>query len=187
LNTDQIIEQTKCWLSNTIIDLNFCPFAKREFVKETIRYQVSIKKDLEANLHVLARELEHLDNNPQVETTLLIFTEAFSHFDDFVELIDYADQLIDELGYRSIYQLAHFHPDYCFEGEDVNDAANYTNRSPYPTLHLLRETSLQSAIESYPDTATIPENNIKLAREYGPDKMQALLNNCLNKHKNDQS
>jgi len=184
LNTEQIVDQTKHWLSTVIIDLNFCPFAKREFVKETIRYQVSTKKDLEANLHVLAQELEHLDKHPQTETTLLIFAEAFKHFDDFIELIDYADQLIDELGYRSTYQLAHFHPDYCFEGEEQSDAANYTNRAPFPTLHLLREASLQSAIESYPDTTSIPERNIELAREYGSDKMQSLLDNCLNDYVN---
>ena len=161
-----------------IIDLNFCPFAKREFIKESIHYDVTNDNGLEANLHELARALEHLDNHAEVETTLLIFAQAFSNFDDFVELIDYADQLIDELGYRSTYQLAHFHPDYCFEGADANDAANYTNRAPFPTLHLLREESLQKAIDKHPDTASIPDNNIKLARELGVTKMQALLSKC---------
>ena len=181
MDTQHLIEQTKCWLSTVVIGLNFCPFAKREFVKQSIRYQVSTEKGLEQNLHALAQELEYLDKNPQTETTLLIFSEAFNDFDDFVELIDYADQLIDELGYRSTYQLAHFHPDYCFEGEDQNDAANYTNRAPNPTLHLLREASLQSAIKSHPDTSSIPDNNIELARQNGSAKMQVLLNNCLHK------
>jgi len=178
LNTETIIEQTRCWLSSIIIELNFCPFAKREFIKESISYDVSTAHGLEANLHELARALEYLDDHPEVETTLLIFAEDFAEFDDFVEMIDYADQLIDELGYRSTYQLAHFHPDYCFEGEDVDDAANYTNRSPFPTLHLIREASMQKAIASHPDTASIPETNIKLARDLGTTKMQALLSKC---------
>ena len=178
MKTELIIEQTKCWLSSVIIDLNFCPFAKREFIKESISYDVSTTNGLEANLHELARALEHLDNHAEIETTLLIFAEAFSDFDDFVEMIDYADLLIDELGYRSTYQLAHFHPDYCFEDAATDDAANYTNRAPFPILHLLREDSLQKAIDKYPDTASIPDNNIKLARELGIIKMQALLNNC---------
>ena len=161
-----------------IIDLNFCPFAKREFIKESISYDVSTASGLEANLHELARALEHLDNHAEVETTRLIFAEAFPDFDDFVEMIDYADQLIDELGYRSTYQLAHFHPDYCFEGADADDAANYTNRAPFPILHLLREESLQKAIDNHPDTTSIPDNNIKLARELGVTKMQALLSKC---------
>jgi len=181
LNTETIIEQTKCWLSSVIIELNFCPFAQREFVKESICYDVSMAHGLEANLHELARALVHLDEHAEIETTLLIFAEAFSEFNDFVEMIDYADQLIDELGYRSTYQLAHFHPDYCFEGEEADDAANYTNRAPFPTLHLLREDSLQKAINKHPDTANIPDNNIKLARELGLAKMQALLTNCLSK------
>lgn len=178
MKTETIIEQTKCWLSSIIIELNFCPFAKREFIKESICYDVSTANGLEANLHALARALEHLDNHAEVETTLLIFAEAFANFNDFVEMIDYADQLIDELGYRSTYQLAHFHPDYCFEGAEPDDAANYTNRAPFPILHLLREDSLQNAIDKHPDTASIPDNNIKLARELGITKMQTLLSKC---------
>lgn len=182
MNTETLIEQTKCWLKSVIIELNFCPFARREFINESICYDVSTANGLEANLHELARALAYLDDHAEVETTLLIFAEAFSDFDDFVEMIDYADQLIDELGYRSTYQLAHFHPDYCFEGAEPDDAANYTNRAPFPILHLLREDSLQKAIDRHPDSTSIPHNNIKLARELGTTKMQALLNNCLNKN-----
>lgn len=178
MNTKNTLEQTKCWLSSIIIELNFCPFAQREFIKESIRYTISTDSDLETNLHVFAEELEHLDDKPATETTLLIFENAFTDFNDFVELIDYADQLIDELGYRSTYQLAHFHPDYCFEGADEHDAANYTNRAPFPILHLLREDSLQKAIDNYPDTSNIPENNINLTRQFGIEKMRTLLAKC---------
>lgn len=166
-----------------IIGLNFCPFAKREFVKQSINYQVSVDTSLQQNLNQLAAAFAQLDNQPEIETTLLIFAEAYDSFDDFLELIDYADQLIDEFGYRSVYQLAHFHPHYCFQDEPENDPANYTNRSPFPTLHLLRESSLERAIDNYPDTASIPENNMTLARKLGSEHLQTLLEHCKHSQK----
>lgn len=178
-DTARIISQTQCWLESVIIALNFCPFAKREFVRDSIRYTVSDQTDLALALQAVADECQQLDQQPQTETTLLMFSQGFSEFNDFLELIDMADQLIDQLGYRATYQLAHFHPDYCFAGSDEEDAANYTNRSPWPTLHLLRETSLQRAIEGYPDTSQIPENNIRRARELGKATLQARLQQCL--------
>lgn len=183
MNTQDIIEQTQCWINAVIIGLNFCPFAKREFVKQSINYQVSYETSLEENLNQLAAALAQLDSQPEIETTLLICADAFHSFDDFLQLIDYADQLIDELGYRSVYQIAHFHPDYCFQGEPENDPANYTNRSPYPTLHLLRESSLERAINNYPDTASIPENNITLARKLGSEHLKTLLEQCKSSHR----
>ena len=173
-----IIEETKCWLKTTIIGLNFCPFAKREASQNSIRYAVSSASDLESNLHKLAEEIQYLDNHVNTETSLIMFSDSVKTFDDFLELIDYANQLLDDLGYRAVYQLAHFHPDYCFDGVEADDASNYTNRSPYPTLHLLRELSMQRAIENHPDTAQIPESNIKLARELGAEHLQSLLDTC---------
>jgi len=179
LNSQTIIEQTRCWLKSTIIDLNFCPFANQEFINNTIYYSVSDSGKLETSLQSLANEFQYLDSHPETETTLLIFSAFANNFDDFLELIDYANQLLDDLDYTSIYQLAHFHPDYHFDGVEETDASNYTNRSPWPTLHIIREKSLQLAIEKYPDTASIPDTNIKLARKLGSAKLQALLNNCL--------
>lgn len=175
-----ITQQTKNWLRDIIIKLNFCPFANREFLNNSIRYSVSEASDLESALHALADEFNFLDNNKETETTLLIFSQSFSEFDDFLELIDYANQLLDDLGCESVYQLAHFHPDYCFDGTEASDASNYTNRSPYPILHLLREKSLQIAIQSHTDTSSIPDTNIILARQLGADKMQQLLDQCKN-------
>jgi len=174
-----VIAQTRCWLKSVIIDLNFCPFAKREFVRDSIRYKVSEQTDLASALETMADELQHLDQQPLTETTLLIFPDAFSEFEDFLELIELADQLIDQLGYRATYQLAHFHPDYCFAGSTDEDAANYTNRAPWPTLHLLRETSLQRAIDAYPDASRIPYINIEKAREMGKQALLARLKQCM--------
>ena len=171
-------QQTRCWLENVIIKLNFCPFANREFINQRIRYATDESSHIEPALQRLSQELEFLQEHSDTETTLLIFSHGFSDFDDFLDLIDIANQLIDELNLQGIFQLAHFHPDYCFAGEAADDAANFTNRSPFPTLHLLREQSLQQAIDSHPDTASIPQANIKLARAQGFDKMQALLNHC---------
>lgn len=175
---DQSIQQTRCWLKNIIIGLNFCPFASREFEAERIRYAVSDSSDLATSLQSLAQEFQYLDQHPNTETSLLIFNRSLQDFDDFLELIDYANQLLDELNYRATYQLAHFHPQYCFEGEPADDASNFTNRSPFPTLHIIRELSLQRAIENHPDTSSIPDTNIKLARKLGVDKIQGMLNSC---------
>ncbi len=178
MKQSDIIQETRCWLESVIIALNFCPFARREFVNQRIRYSVAETVDLASALQQLADEIAYLEAHSETETTLLILPEGFVKFDDFLDLIDLSDQLIDELGYRSVYQLAHFHPQYCFDGIQADDASNFTNRSPWPTLHLLRESSLQKAIESHGNTSAIPENNIKLARELGFAKMQALLNQC---------
>ncbi len=175
---EQTIQQTRCWLKNIIIGLNFCPFANREFEADSIRYAVSDSSDLASSLQDLAQEFQYLDQHPNTETTLLIFNRSLQDFDDFVELIDYANQLLNELNYCSTYQLAHFHPQYCFEGEPARDASNYTNRSPFPTLHIIREKSMQHAIENHADTSSIPDTNIKLARKLGVDKIQDMLNSC---------
>lgn len=174
-----IIAQTRCWLESVIIELNFCPFARREHVRNSIRYSVSDQTELALALQAVADECQLLDQQAQTETTLLIFSAGFSEFDDFLQLIDIADQLLDQLDYRGTYQLAHFHPHYCFADAEADDAANYTNRSPWPTLHLLREASLQQAIGSHPDTGQIPDNNIRKAREQGKPALQARLQHCL--------
>lgn len=188
INQASVIQQIQCWLKSIIIDLNFCPFANREWLKNSIRYSIVENTEpspdeqqiLHSSLQKLAEEFQYLDRHPQTETTLLIFPQTFSKFDDFLTLIDYANQLLLDLGYEATYQLAHFHPDYCFDGTEASDAANYTNRSPCPILHLLREASLEKAIENHPDVSGIPETNIKVARDLGSDKIQSLLNHCKN-------
>ncbi|VAW62853.1 hypothetical protein MNBD_GAMMA11-1729 [hydrothermal vent metagenome] len=169
----------QCWLQSVIIELNICPFAKKEFVNHKIHYSVCSNAGLEQALYQLASEFQFLDTHNETETTLLILADAFADFESFLSLIDYANQLLNELGYSGIYQLAHFHPAYCFADEDPEDASNYTSRSPFPTLHLLREKSIQRAIESHPDTSTIPQTNIDMTRKKGLKKMQALLQRCM--------
>ncbi len=170
---------TQHWLKHFIIRFNICPFAKREFINQRIRYQLLAGTDTEQHLLTLIKECQFLDENLETETTLLIFPEDLTDFDSFLDFLNLADQLLIQQGYEGIYQLASFHPDYVFAGSDKNDPANYTNRSPYPILHLIRETSIEQALKHYPhDPATIPENNIKLTRRMGADTLQALVNQC---------
>lgn len=172
----EVIEKTKAWLQQLVIGLNFCPFAKPVFDAGKIHYQVSTAKALEDCLKDLIDEAERLDGTERIETSLLIFPDALSEFDDFLDAVEIGDDLMLAQGYEGVYQLASFHPDYCFADSDEDDAANYTNRSPFPMLHLIREKSMEMALDKYPkDPDLIPEANVKLARKLGLKKMQSLL------------
>ncbi|MDD2760507.1 MAG: DUF1415 domain-containing protein [Methylomonas sp.] len=180
--TDQhVIGATKNWLNTFIIAFNICPFARREQQRDSIRYRVERTDNLENALQTLVAECIHLDNHPETETTLLILPEMFEDFEDYLDMLEIAEQLLIAQGYEGIYQLASFHPEYRFEsdGGDNNDADNYTNRSPYPMLHIIREASIEQAIANYPDPENIPARNIKLTRELGLKKLRAILAACL--------
>jgi len=173
-----VIAATQAWLKSIIIEYNICPFAKRELERGSIRFSVNHDPDIENCLLNLMLECDRLDADPSVETTLLIYSNAFKAFDDYLDFLEIAETLLIDQGYEGIYQLASFHPDYCFEGAKQDDPANYTNRSPYPMLHLLRETSIDRAVATYPHPENIPQRNIELTRELGLAKMQALLAKC---------
>ncbi|GLX80478.1 DUF1415 domain-containing protein [Thalassotalea insulae] len=176
--TEQIhpaIVKTKRWLEQVIIGLNFCPFAKKEFVNNTIKYHICPHTRIEKVLTDLAGQFEYLAAHPETETTLLICSLGFRDFDAYLELLDYANELLVDLGFEGTFQLASFHPDYVFEGEAAEDAANFTNRSPLPMLHLLREESLSKVLTLYPEPERIPDNNIALAREKGSTYFRQIL------------
>ena len=126
-------------------------------------------------LEALMKELHYLDKDEDIETSFIILPNNFADFTTYLNLVDMAEQLITKKNYEGVYQLASFHPQYCFAGEDKNDAANYTNRSPYPMLHILREDSISKALENFPDPESIPEKNIAFARSKGLAYMQELL------------
>ncbi|NOR80610.1 MAG: DUF1415 family protein [Methyloprofundus sp.] len=178
-NSEKIIAQTKRWVEQVVIGLNFCPFAKPVFEQGKIHYQVSDAQSLECCLEDLITEAERLDKQNKIETTLLIYERALQGFEDFLDVVEIANDLMVEQGYEGVYQLASFHPDYCFADSDDNDPANYTNRSPYPMLHLIREHSMEQALTHYKDPENIPETNVQLARELGLEKMQGLLEDAL--------
>jgi hypothetical protein len=172
------IEATRTWLKTVIVGYNICPFAKRELDKNSVNFAVEFSTDWEQCLLNLIMECEKLDHQPDIETSLLIYAGAFADFDDYLDFIGLAEALLIAQGYEGIYQLASFHPDYCFEDATPDDPANYTNRSPYPMLHLLRESSIEQALAHYPDPENIPQRNISLTRAEGLAKMKALLAAC---------
>lgn len=130
------------------------------------------------HLEALILEAKYLDCHPDTETTLIVFADAYASFDDFLDLAAIADDLLIEQGYEGIYQLASFHPDYCFADEDPTDAANYTNRSPFPMLHLIREASIEQVLQHYPEPEAIPQRNIALTRQLGLTYLRKLLSDC---------
>ncbi len=175
---DLIIQQTQKWLSTVIIRHTICPFAKREFEKDSIYYETIESDDLHQQLEQMILCCVQLDNNNDIETSLLIFSKSLADFDEYLDFIEIADALMHKQGYEGTYQLASFHPDYCFEGSDENDASNYTNRSPYPMLHIIREASLEKVLSSYTNPEEIPQRNIEYTRKLGLKAMQKLLSDC---------
>lgn len=171
---DIYIQHTRQWIQQVVIGLNLCPFAAKPVKENKVRFFVEETASMAVCLDTLANECRLLDHDPSVETTLLILPHCATHFDDFLHLLDLSERRLRKLKYEGIYQVASFHPDYCFAGEAEHDAANYTNRSPYPMLHLLREDSLEEAIRHHPDPEGIPERNIRLTREKGEAYMRLL-------------
>lgn len=164
-----IIKHTQTWLEKAVIGLNLCPFAKAPYVKGQVRIAVSHAKHLDGFLEDLDRELQRLLNTPpsELETTLLIHPHLFTDFLDFNDILDLAEQAIIDNNTQAIIQIAPFHPQFQFEHTQQNDISNYTNRSPYPTLHLIREDSIAKAAEAFPDAAVIFERNIQLLEQMG--------------------
>jgi len=171
---DAITAAVRYWVENFVVGLDLCPFAGRELRRERIRFAVTpatTEAELLANLQA---ELDLLDTNPEIETTLLIHPQVLQDFADYNQFLDTADDLLRAAGVDGIYQIASFHPDYQFAETAAADVENYTNRSPCPLLHLLREQSLERAIASYPDTARIPERNIALMKRLGIARLKQL-------------
>ncbi len=178
-NDEEIIQSVRQWVETFVVGMNLCPFAKRELVKNRVRFVTTAATTAEQLLQVLQTELELLNADPSVETTLLIHPAVLQDFYDFNDFLGFADSLLVDMELEGIYQVASFHPDYQFGGTRPGDAENYTNRAPYPVLHLLREESLERVIADYPDVDDIPERNIELMNSLGQDKLQALLKSCL--------
>jgi hypothetical protein len=174
---EQVVAATRHWLERAVIGLRLCPFAAMPFAREQIRYCVSDQTTTAGLAEELARELEHLHAaDPQVcETTLLVHPYVLTDFLDYNQFLDEADALIAALQFDGELQVASFHPDYRFAGTAPSDVQNYSNRSPYPMLHLLREASVTRAVATYPEIDDIGERNIATLRELGHDGWLALL------------
>jgi len=163
---------------DVVVGCNFCPFAAKEMKLNSVRYQVEMSLDLHVCLEAFINECVLLNNDKKTETTFLIFPNAFQQFDDYLDLVSFAEQLLKDNGYEGVYQVAGFHPLYLFANTSSTDAANYTNRSIYPMLHLLREESMEQALSNYSHPEQIPARNIRFAHEKGEAYMKMLRDNC---------
>jgi len=163
------IEDTQKWLLEAVVGLNLCPFAKAVVVKDMVRYRVCASSEPADVLAMLREELQYLaEADPdKLDTTLLIAPNALPDFLDFNDFLADCDDVLMDLELDGVLQVADFHPHYQFGGTEVDDIENFTNRTPYPTLHLLREASIDKAVEAYPDASLIFERNIEVLNQLG--------------------
>ncbi len=173
---DTVCRDMRLWLERAVIGLNLCPFAKSVHVKGQIRWVVSAARDAQALREELREELQALlaSDPEQTDTTLLIAPWCLADFLDFNDFLAEADALLDELGLQGTLQIASFHPQFQFAGTTPDDITNFSNRAPYPTLHLLREASIDRAVEAFPQAEAIYERNMQCLRELGTSGWQAL-------------
>ena len=162
-----VVDQTRQWLQQVVVGLGLCPFAQQVIDRDRVRYCVTNASETETLTEVLLAEIEYLTHHSEVETTLLIHPRVLGDFEDYLDYLDMANAILTHLNYEGVYQIASFHPAYLFADSDEDDPANYSNRSPYPMLHLLREKSVEEAIASYADIDAVPALNIIRLREMG--------------------
>lgn len=167
MTEETAIADCRQWVEQVVVGHNFCPFAKRELRRNAVRFVSDETDDTQAVLEHLLLECAFLDSNPDTETTLMVLSRGFEDFMAYLALTGLAEDALALHGYEGVYQVASFHPAYCFADIHSDDAANFTNRSPWPMLHLLRESSLDKAVDSYPEIDAIPERNIQKARALG--------------------
>lgn len=176
----QAINETRAWIDRAVVGLNLCPFARAVQVKQQIRCVLSDATDAHALLARLCDEMHLLaEADPaRVQTTLLVHPAVLTDFLDFNDFLEIADAALEDLGYEGVLQVAPFHPQFQFAGTEPDDLGNASNRSPYPTLHLLREDSVERALAAFPDAEAIFETNIRTLQALGADGWAALQAQC---------
>lgn len=176
MTDDEVLNQTRHWLEKAVIGLNLCPFAKAVYVKNQVRLVVSHARHADDLLEELDRELDLLVATPaeEIDTTLLIHPTLFEDFLDFNDFLEVADGVVSEHALDGVIQLASFHPRFQFEGTEPDDISNYTNRAPFAMLHLLREESVDKAVEAFPEADAIFEQNIQTLEKLGIKGWKAL-------------
>ncbi|WP_119154640.1 DUF1415 domain-containing protein [Caldimonas tepidiphila] len=177
LDAERVIAEMRNWVDRAVIGLNLCPFAKSVQVKGQVRYVVSRATEPEALLAELAQELQRLaDTDPELtDTTLLMHPLVLQDFLDFNDFLGAAEALLEDLELDGILQVASFHPQFQFADASPDDITNHTNRAPWPTLHLLREESIDRAVAAIPDAEAIYEANIETMRRLGPEGLERVL------------
>ena len=178
--TDLYIAETRAWVDRAVIGLKLCPFARAPQLQGLVRYVTSPATTVDALLDDLESELRRLAaaSADEIETTLLIHPEVLQDFHEYNDFLELAEHAVESLGLEGVLQVASFHPRYQFAGTDIDDLGNASNRSPFPTLHLLREESIERAVEAYGDTEAIFEANIATLEQLGPAGWDALQRRC---------
>jgi len=176
MDDEAVIAAMREWIEKAVIGLNLCPFAKAVYVKDQVRYVVSSARHLDGLLEDLDRELDFLAaaDPDEIDTTLLIHPTLLLDFLDFNDFMQLAEAAVDEHDLDGVIQIASFHPHFQFEGTAPDDLGNYTNRAPFPTLHLLREASIERAVAAFPEAETIYQRNIETLQKLGLEGWQAL-------------
>lgn len=175
--TSDIHQQVRQWLENVVIGLNLCPFAAKPNRNKQIKIYVSETTSEEELLEDIYQQLQELDQTPveQLETTLVVTPNLFAKFDDYNQFLNIIDALIIQTGKEGIYQVASFHPNYCFYGAQPDDVENLTNRSPFPIFHLIREASMEKVLKHYPDPEGIPDRNIECVENLTQEQLKKLF------------
>ena len=171
------MDATRAWLEKAVIGLNLCPFAKAVHAKGQVRWVLSEATDTAALLQLLVQELKFLAaaDPVQIDTTLIVHPQVLQDFNDFNRFLGVAEKALADLDLEGVLQIASFHPRYQFADAAPDDIGNATNRSPYPTLHLLREDSIERAVQAFPEAEAIYERNIETLRQLGPEGWGRLL------------
>lgn len=175
---EMYVLHTKKWINDVVIACNFCPFASKVMHERKVHFRIEASETLSICLEAFQQECERLDKSDFIDTTLIIMPNAFPLFENYLIYLNLVEKLVRKHNYEGVYQVASFHPQYCFAGERVDDPANYTNRSPYPMLHILREDSVSKAIKQYPNAHEIPIRNMHFARAKGEEYMKNLWQAC---------
>jgi hypothetical protein len=169
---------TQRWIQSFVVELNLCPFAQHVTARDVIRYTACANESLQDILHALHEEMDWLDSDPETETSFLILTSGMKDFSDFNDCLGMAQELLVMMNWVGRYQLVGFHPHHQFDGTDPDDAENYTNRSPYPMVHILRESSVTQAVDATANIALIPKRNTDTLNQLGVEVLIKRWQDC---------
>ena len=177
LNDDQkIISRVRYWIDEAVVGLNLCPFANSVIQQNKVHYVVSKSEELESLILELYQQCQHLIETPEIETTLLIIPHQLQEFADFNQILDQVDAMIEGFSWVGVFQIASFHPSYQFSNTRPEDRQNWSNRSPFPILHILRESKITQAVSSYKNPEKIPEANIRTLETMDAKEFERVFN-----------
>lgn len=174
---EQVEQQVRAWLDHFVVGLNLCPFARPIVASAALRISICDSKQLQQVAEAFMAELDLIQQSPEsdIATTLLVLPNALNDFEEYLSFIENAEALIDQMGLTGVIQLASFHPDYQFEAESSDSASHFTNRSPYPLIHFLREEMMERVLENFPNPEQIPQCNIQKLEAMGHGAVEQLL------------